>query len=125
MNKYIKEGDTVLISGLYGDDVSFANNKLGYVKQVFTMSNPVSFNFGAQVQLNEKHLIPINFLYLYKINTLEGIDPILLDKTFITRYLKSKKMVTYVFISDIDEIRHLLIFSENNTKHFLTISTLN
>ena len=46
VNKYIREGDTVLISGLYGDDVKFANNKLGYIKQIMTLDNTLSLNFA-------------------------------------------------------------------------------
>ena len=100
INKYVKEGDVVLISGLYGDDVKFANNKLGYIKQIMTLTHGVSLNFAAFIQIDTNNAVPVNFLFLYNIKTLYGIDEILLDSTFMSRYFKAKKATHVGFITD-------------------------
>jgi len=125
VNKYIKEGDTVLISGLYGDDVKFANNKLGYIKQIMTMTHGISLNFAAFIQIDMNNAVPINFLFLYNLKTLYGVDKILLDSTFMSRYLKHKKANHIGFITDNGGNNNAFIFGEDNQKHIFTISTLN
>lgn len=125
VNKYIKEGDTVLISGLYGDDVKFANNKLGYIKQIMTLTHGISLNFAANIQIDINNAVPINFLYLYNLKTLYGIDEILLDSTFMSRYLKAKKTTHIGFITDNYGNNSAFIFDKNNQRHIFTISTLN
>lgn len=125
INKYVKEGDVVLISGLYGDDIKFANNKLGYIKQIMTLTHGVSLNFAAYIQLELDIAVPVNFLYIYNIKTLYKIDDILLDPTFMVRYLKAKKSTHVGFITDATGNNNLFIFDVNNKKHIFTISTLN
>lgn len=125
VNKYIKEGDVVLISGLYGDDVKFANNKLGYVKEIMTITHGVSLNFAAFVLLDLNIGVPVNFLYLYNIKTLEGVDEILIDTTFIPRYLKSKKAQQLSFVQDTTGNHNLMVFGVNKQINIFTISTLN
>ena len=125
VNKYIKEGDTVLISGLYGDDVKFANNKLGYIKQIMTLTHGISLNFAAFIQIDINNAVPINFLYLYNLKTLYGVDEILLDNTFMGRYLTAKKATHIGFITDNYGNNIAFIFDKNNQRHIFTISTLN
>lgn len=124
-NKYIKEGDTVLISGLYGDDIKFANNKLGYIKQIMTLTHDISLKLAAFIQIDIDNAVPINFLYLYNLKTLYGIDEILLDSTFMNRYLTAKKTTHIGFITDNYGNNNAFIFDVNNGKHIFTISTLN
>jgi hypothetical protein len=125
VNKYVKEGDVVLISGLYGNDVNFANNKLGYIQQIMTVPNNGSLNFAANVQLDLNTLLPINFVFLYNIKTLHTIDDILLDPTYLSRYLIAKKSVHNGFIADGNGNNSAFIISKDNSRHILTISTLN
>ena len=125
VNKYVKEGDVVLISGLYGDDVGFANNKLGYIKEIISIAHGVSLQVAAYIQIDQNTAVPVNFLYLYNTKTLYGIDDILLDPTFMTRYLKAKKTTHIGFITDTSGNNNLFIFDENNQKYIFTISTLN
>ena len=96
-------GDTVLISGLYGDEVKFANNILGYIRQIVTIGG-LDFNFAAYIQLDNRigGFVPINFLYLYNLKTLTSVDNILTDNTFMSRYLKAKKSVHNGFMTGSD-----------------------
>lgn len=125
VNKLIKAGDVVLIAGLYGDDVNFANNKLGYVQQIMTMENAGGLNFAAKVQLDLNTLLPINFVFLYNTETLKGVDNILLDSTFVNKYLKAKQSKHVGFITDGNGNNSAFIFGGDDTKHVFTISTLN
>ena len=125
VNKFIREGDVVLVSGLYGDDVKIYNNKLGYVKHIVLLNNPVSLDYAAYVTLDLKTTVPINLLFLYNIKTLATFDEILLDSTFLGRYLKAKKSIHNGFNIDNTGNHNAIIFSKNGAKNIFTISTLN
>ena len=74
---FIKEGDKVLIAGLYGDEMKFVNNKLGYVKHIVLINHLVSLSLAAHVQITPMMALPLNFLYLYNTKDLLEFDELL------------------------------------------------
>lgn len=121
----LKAGDFVLIGGLYGDDVNFVNGHLGYIEQVFTMPNPVSYTKGAKVRINENVVVPLNFLFLYNLRTLFTFDNSLFDDNYVANHIKNKKIIHTGFTVGNEGNHYAMLFDVNHERHLHTISTLN
>lgn len=65
----IKTGDTVLISGLYGKNFKFINNKFGKVINVFIRSEGHNvFNIADIELFYDRSIHSVNFDFIYKID---------------------------------------------------------
>lgn len=70
----IKTGDTVLISGLYGKNFKFINNKFGKIRNIFLRSEGRNVFNIAEIELfYDKSIHSVNFDFIYKIEITDKI----------------------------------------------------
>lgn len=81
----VEIGDKVLIGGLYGEDFTEINNKIGTVKKIMFSSSQHYVTYIVDVSI-KGIIVPVNLAYVYKIedldiydydlNTLDALNPI-------------------------------------------------
>jgi len=71
----IETGNTVLISGLYGRNFKFINNKCGIIKNIYLRNEGNELLHLADVQMFEDGLIhSINLDFIFKLNSGRKVD---------------------------------------------------
>lgn len=104
----IKTGDTVLISGLYGKNFHFINNKVGKIKDTFVRVEDGKTIPLANVTLDEngKDYV-VNYDFLYSLNFKDGIVDSISQHIFTIDnpllYYRHKKSINH-FMNFQDEL---------------------
>lgn len=97
----IKTGDTVLISGLYGKNFQFINNKCGKIVNVFMRNDGDQIHHIADVMVDGSAEIvyQINFDFIYKLDfctkIVDNISQHLFTMDNVYIYYIHKKHITH------------------------------
>ncbi len=126
----IGTGNTVLVSGLYGKEFKFINNKFGFIKKIYIRIDGEDSTHIADVELFEnKKTYSVNFDYIFKLILKRRVDNIsqhviTIDNPLIY-YSKKKSLLTYMNFSDEFGQQMSICTDKNGKSHVLLFSGIN
>jgi hypothetical protein len=93
----IETGNTVYVSGLYGKNTSYINNKHGIVKNIYLTCDKGRITYSAEIEFlfDASTTCFINFDYIFKVGKLNNADikSLIWEENPINYYILKKNLV--------------------------------
>lgn len=126
----VETGNTVLVSGLYGKEFKYINNRYGIVKNIYIKIDKENTYHIADIELlDSRKIYSVNFDYIYNLklkNKIENISQhIITIENPVIYYSKLKSLELYINICD-ELGQHMSICIDKDGKsHVLLFSGIN
>ncbi len=119
----VETGNTIYISGLYGEKYNFINNKYGIVKSIYIQNDLEHIMYLADIELIEtKQIYSVNFDFIYKIESIKQVEnPIqhLISIENPLLYYVNKKGITDVAPMFDELAQYLALSKDKNGKSYV------
>jgi hypothetical protein len=126
----VETGNTVLISGLYGKNFKFINNKCGIIKNIYLRNERNELLHLADVKLDEDGTIhAVNLDFIFKLNSNKCVDNIVQHLVSVDNpvlyYVRKKSIKSIMnFYDEVGQYMSLCVDNKGKS-HVLLFSGIN